>query len=101
VRELENFIEYAFVLCHGPVIETQHLPEELLGSESGKEVTGTKPDGGPLDQAETRAILEALRDHGGNRRKTAAHLGINKTTLWRKMKKYKITYHPADDTRPH
>ncbi|MBW1897344.1 MAG: sigma 54-interacting transcriptional regulator, partial [Deltaproteobacteria bacterium] len=100
VRELENFIEYAFVLCHGPVIEMQHLPEELLGSESGKEVTGTKPDGSPLDQAETRAILEALREHGGNRRKTAAHLGINKTTLWRKMKKYRITYHPADDTLP-
>ena len=92
VRELENFIEYAFILCHGRVIEAGHLPRELLESGPAKEGKGIKPAPGPLETSEARTIIEALREHGGNRRKTAAHLGINKTTLWRKMKKYGLSY---------
>jgi PAS domain S-box-containing protein len=92
VRELENFIEYAFILCHGRVIETEHLPRELLENGPAKESKGVKPAVGPLESAEIGSIIEALRKHGGNRRKTAAHLGINKTTLWRKMKKYELSY---------
>jgi sigma-54 dependent transcriptional regulator, acetoin dehydrogenase operon transcriptional activator AcoR len=94
VRELENFIEYAFILCHGRVIETEHLPRELLENTPEKEGNATRPNIGPLENAEIESIIEALREHGGNRRKTAAHLGINKTTLWRKMKKYEISYPP-------
>ena len=94
VRELENFIEYAFILCHGRVIETGHLPRELLENGPPKESNGTRPAAGPLENAEIGSIIEALREHGGNRRKTAAHLGINKTTLWRKMKKYELSYPP-------
>jgi transcriptional regulator with PAS, ATPase and Fis domain len=52
----------------------------------------------PLDQAEARAMVAALGKHDDNRRKTVDHLGINKTTLWRKMKKYRINYPPADET---
>jgi len=100
VRELENFIEYAFVLCRGSVIEAQHLPRELLGGELKSDAEETRPFSNPLKQAEVITIMEALREHGGNRRKTSAHLGINKTTLWRKMKKYGITYPPAGDTPP-
>jgi PAS domain S-box-containing protein len=92
VRELENFIEYAFILCHGRVIETEHLPRELLENSPAKETKGVKPAVGPLESAEIGSIIEALREYGGNRRKTAAHLGINKTTLWRKMKKYELSY---------
>ena len=92
VRELENFIEYAFILCHGRVIEVGHLPRELLENTPEKEGNATRPNIGPLENAEIGSIMEALREHGGNRRKTAAHLGINKTTLWRKMKKYEISY---------
>ena len=92
VRELENFIEYAFILCHGKVIEVGHLPRELLEKAPASEVKGKRPAAGPLENAEMESIIEALREHGGNRRKTAAHLGINKTTLWRKMKKYEISY---------
>ena len=94
VRELENFIEYAFILCHGRVIEVGHLPRELLEKAPEKEGNATRPNIGPLENAEIGSIMEALREHGGNRRKTAAHLGINKTTLWRKMKKYEISYPP-------
>ena len=92
VRELENFIEYAFVLCHEPIIKIEHLPKELqiiLPKGSGDE---QKQSDAPLSKAEAAIILDALNKYDGNRVKTAAHLGINKTTLWRKMKKYGITY---------
>ena len=46
----------------------------------------------PLLKAESAAILEALREHDGHRGKTAKSLGIDKSTLWRKMKRYGITY---------
>lgn len=95
VRELENFLEYAFVLCHDDTIGVEHLPRELL--ENQPRETGwqkKEPAQPPLDEAEAGAILKALQKHNGNRRKTAEHLGINKTTLWRKMKKYDISYPP-------
>jgi PAS domain S-box-containing protein len=101
VRELENFIEYAFVLCHGSIVETHHLPGELLATATHRDNDGPTPVSPPLKQAEAEAILKALHTYGGNRGKTAAHLGINKATLWRKMKKYGITYPPIDDGSSH
>jgi transcriptional regulator with PAS, ATPase and Fis domain len=92
VRELENIIEYTFVLCRGRMIEVQHLPNELQAEMLTRTKTAPEDINNPLDQAEAKAIRAALLKHGGNRKKTAAHLGINKTTLWRKMKKYGITY---------
>ncbi|MCP3951804.1 MAG: hypothetical protein GY697_06225, partial [Desulfobacterales bacterium] len=44
----------------------------------------------PLNQAEKQALVAALQRHDGNRTQTAAFLGINKSTLWRKMKKHKL-----------
>jgi transcriptional regulator with PAS, ATPase and Fis domain len=101
VRELENIIEHAFVLCRGPVIELEHLPEGVVAraliSDDG--VTGNTDT--PLRHAEAAAIIEALRKHNGSRRDTADYLGVNKTTLWRKMKKYGITYlRPKDKNTP-
>lgn len=93
IRELENIIEYAFVLCHGPKIDVNHLPQELIESVS-KSGERTKDADSPLHQAEVSTILDALCKYNGNRRKTASALGINKTTLWRKMKTYGITYPP-------
>lgn len=92
VRELENFIEYAFVLCHGSIIKTNHLPKELQTILPGDSQEAAMQGDNPLSKAEAGVILSALDKYDGNRVKTAAHLGINKTTLWRKMKKYGITY---------
>ena len=92
IRELENFIEYAFVLCRGSIIEVHHLPRELQDASRGGNTIKTAPAHPPLMQAEATTIREALRMHGGSRVKAAVHLGINKTTLWRKMKKYGINY---------
>ncbi len=92
VRELQNVIEHAVVLCRGERIEIECLPGELVEGTSGGNGGGPKLAGGPLPEAEAAAILRTLQEHGGHRGKTAAALGIDKTTLWRKMRKYGITY---------
>lgn len=102
VRELENIIEYAFVLCRGSLILPEHLPVETgrprvpaagVADRSGASGSGTRQGGGQagtLGESEERHILEMLERHGGNRTATARALGIHKTTLWRKLKKMGI-----------
>jgi len=97
VRELENVIEHAFIMCHEGIIEREHLPGELLARSSKVE---DEAAASPLRGAEARAILRALHKHHGNRGKTAAYLGIDKSTLWRKMKKYGITYETSRSGSP-
>lgn len=86
IRELENIIEHAFVLCRGGVIETKHLPPYLRGGEVlplGKAMT--------LRSLEKLLISDALRRNGENRHKAAKELGINPSTLFRKLKILKLT----------
>jgi len=81
VRELENIIEQAFVLCRSALIEMAHLPPELRPP-------GASPVGGPisLEAMERRLITEALERNQGNRKRTAHELGIDPSTLYRKIK---------------
>lgn len=90
VRELENFIEYAFILCHGLTIEMRHLPKELQRNDLGKKISGEASPAKPLAYSEEETIRKALDKHDWNRTATAAYLEINPSTLWRKMKKYDI-----------
>jgi len=90
IRELENIIEYAFVLCRGDMIRTKHLSREILNGTDNRNNAASNSPSSQLDAAEKTAIVNALQRHNANRGKTAAFLGINKSTLWRKMKKYKI-----------
>ena len=91
VRELENIMEHAFILCRGHVIQHEHLPRELLdkvrGSADREDVTAGE---GPLENAEAEAIRAVLRKHKGNQCHAADELGVHRTTLWRKIKKYGI-----------
>ena len=89
IRELENVLEHAFVVCHGEVIETEHLPERIWDSLEIIEPTKTKfGKESPLKNAEKLLIINTLGKFNGHRSKTAEALGIDKTTLWRKMKKF-------------
>jgi PAS domain S-box-containing protein len=89
VRELENIIEHAFVMCKGEIIELRHLPPELV--ESAKEtVVEAKEVNKPLQTAEAEVIRKALERNEGNRLRTARELGIDRSTLWRKIKRYGI-----------
>jgi len=91
VRELENAIEHAFVLCPGGVIEPQHLPENLRFDEQQDDGAGLT-----LRQLEARSIEAALRVNNWNRSATARQLGIHPTTLWRKIKNLNISLPDKD-----
>jgi len=82
VRELENAIEHAFVMCHDDEIRVHHLPE-AIGREAGT-VNGVTRE----KKSEREVVAEALQRHQGNRTRVAEELGIHRTTLWRKMKSY-------------
>jgi len=84
VRELENIIEHCFVLCQGEVIEKKHLPPSVCPTPSVDKVkTGEIRT---LKQMELLFIIAALRRNKGNQTATAKELGINKSTLFRKLK---------------
>ncbi len=94
VRELENIIEHACVLCRGRRIELSHLPPEVRET-FGRTAAGDLPDAAALPvlkSTERQLIEKTLAKHNGNRVRAAKELGLHKTTLWRKMKRYGITY---------
>lgn len=88
IRELENIIERAFVLCGEEQISVVHLPSELT-------IQATQaPEADPRtahDIIDAQAIRLALKQHNGNRTAAARSLGIHKTTLYRRMKRLGIT----------
>jgi PAS domain S-box-containing protein len=84
VRELENIIEHAFALCRGGLIQLAHLPPELRGSDPGESAPNVA--GMTLEAMERFLIADSLRRHDGNRAAAARQLGINPSTLFRKLK---------------
>ncbi|NLF68369.1 MAG: sigma 54-interacting transcriptional regulator [Candidatus Anammoximicrobium sp.] len=91
VRELQNVIEYAVVLCHSDRVQADCLPSYLGDVSPGLGGPAARPPSNPLGEAEAEIILRTLRQYEGHRGKTAAALGIDKSTLWRKIKKYALT----------
>jgi PAS domain S-box-containing protein len=77
VRQLRMIVDYAHTRCHGELIDVQHLPD-LASWRSHKE------------NLEQQAILNALDQTGGNITKAAQMLQMHRTTLWRKIKRYKL-----------
>ena len=88
IRELENIIEHCFVLCQGEIIERKHLPVSVCPVPGFDQVLtgGVKT----LKQMETLLIIEVLRRNKGNQAAASKDLGINKSTLYRKLKAYDI-----------
>jgi PAS domain S-box-containing protein len=86
VRELINTIEHAFVLCPGGIILPEHLPDSFLDKGQASQISTPQN----LQELESEMILAALQRNDFDRTKTAEELGIHKTTLWRKIKKFKI-----------
>jgi transcriptional regulator with PAS, ATPase and Fis domain len=91
VRELENILEQAFVLCQDNLLRFDCLPKEIVGVQRGtREPQGPVEDKNPLEEAEARIIAGALKRNEGNRIKTAGELAMSRATLWRKIKKYHL-----------
>ena len=101
VRELENLIERAVVLCRGEAITTQDLPFHLIEgrSEGMLESPGrTKTLPESLEEIEKALILKALHQHQGVQTKAAENLGISERVLRYKMKKYGIHFHEVKES---
>jgi PAS domain S-box-containing protein len=111
IRELSNIVEYAVNMCRRKKINKDDLPsylfenhakedeeltvEKMPGLASAAESTTDRqtipapPDGGDSwPDIERRMIIDALKEHGGNRTETSASLGWGRMKLWRKMKEY-------------
>lgn len=84
VRELENIVEHAFILCKNGLIKPGHLPGYLQSMKAPLSMGGCT-----LYEIEARVIYEALVRNGWKRVAAARELGIDKTTLWRKLKRLK------------
>jgi len=96
VRELVNVIERAVVLAKSDIVTPADLPDYLDRREADTFVLEGAMDASSLKaalaQPERQLILDALEANGWNRQNTARLLGINRTTLYKKMKKYSIDF---------
>jgi len=91
IRELENTIEYAFVLCDCHIIETDLLPSKIKKYNQPETDYSSIPLS--LQEIEKRAIKAALQRNDFRKLATARELNIDKNTLRRKIEKYKIPTH--------
>ncbi len=93
VRELEHVVERAYVLSEGDVIDVNDLPERLRKAE----ISGSGEELVPLEEVERKYITKVLKETGGNRTKAAKILGIDRKTLYRKVRMGQID--PGDITK--
>lgn len=102
IRELRNIMEYVFIFCNDGQIKLKHLPEYLKTAvkdrvEIDSEEEAGPGQGGPVNDSsfqrypgERELLLDALSQARWNKKKAAEILGVDRTTLWRKMKKFDI-----------
>jgi len=88
VRELENIIEHCFVLCEGEIIEAKHLPASVCPELKTDETESSRP--ATIKQMEIVLIKHALRRNKGNKTAAAKELGIDKSTLFRKIRAFEM-----------
>jgi transcriptional regulator with PAS, ATPase and Fis domain len=88
IRELENIIEHASLICQGEIIQAEHLPLYVQARTCNRESIPVRS----LDPAydEAALIRETLSTQHWNRQATAKILHMDRTTLWRKMKRYQL-----------
>jgi PAS domain S-box-containing protein len=86
IRELENIIEHCFVLCQAEMIQKECLPAMFQRKQTDESIGVGKAM--TLEEMERIFIKQALRQNNGNRAAAARQLGINKSTLFRKIKAF-------------
>ena len=92
IRELQNVIERALIVCQGAEIQPVHFPKELLNSleETTQPVMNLTEGGFSLEELEKHLIIKAMEKHNNNQTKVAKYLGISRPTLLYRLKKYGI-----------
>ncbi len=88
VRELENALEHAVILSHGDLVEAAALPERVTARKAEPLVAEGVPQNPTLETIERAYILWVLQAEGGNKTRTAEVLGIDPSTLYRKLARY-------------
>ncbi|MDY0226332.1 MAG: sigma-54 dependent transcriptional regulator [Desulfomicrobium apsheronum] len=92
VRELENVLERALILCRADILDLRDLPDHLLApAPTARPAQLVQPGESPLETAERQALEETLRKYAGHRERTAQALGISRRTLQYRLKKYGLT----------
>ena len=86
VRDLRNVLERMYFLSGSEMLETDDLPAEIRRGEG----TGAIATIAPLREAERAHIMKALQAAGGNKSRTAELLGIDRKTLYAKIKNYSL-----------
>ncbi len=99
VRELENIIEHAFVLCSEGDILVEHLPGSLVRRSPGNGACPVSWD--PVKSAEFSVIMDALERNNYNRKAAAQTLGMHKSTLFRKINRLGIILPDVDGRSGH
>jgi transcriptional regulator with PAS, ATPase and Fis domain len=90
IRELENAVEYSYVLCRGNILELQHFPPGVAhGSDAQPSTRRTHHRGRVPEKAQ---VIAALRASDGSRLEAAAALGVSRVTLWKWMRAMDIDY---------
>jgi two-component system response regulator HydG len=87
VRELENTIEHAVVLAKGKAVDSVDLPAPIVGSTSEELPSANKT----ITQNEARLLREVLEECNWNKTEAAARLGISRSTLYEKIKRYQLS----------
>jgi len=95
IRELENILEHALIICQGQVIERRHFPVSLLKKLAswsvGEDNSSELPNMNREDESgEKQSIIAVLKRYKGNKSRAARSMGIDRSTLWRRMKKLGI-----------
>jgi two-component system response regulator HydG len=91
VRELENALERAFILSKGDTVDVSVLPQRVTERRSEPLITDRTPTSNPtLDVVERAYILWVLQSEGGNKSRAAERLGIDPSTLYRKLSRYGV-----------
>jgi transcriptional regulator with PAS, ATPase and Fis domain len=85
VRQLQNEIQRAVLMCEGQMINVQDLSIDDLKADDGADANLTL-----MEAMERNKIIEVLRDTSGNKLETAKRLGIGRQTLYNKIKTYQI-----------
>jgi two-component system response regulator HydG len=103
VRELENAVERAVILSMGQYISEKDLPADVVKNDrpdGSSQTSLTELGGKSLDEVETMALIQTLKQTGGNKTEAAKLLNITRTTLNNKIKKYGLDLDQILSSRP-
>ncbi len=90
VRELRNLVESLLLTSNQDSVQVNELPEELMAAVHLPEAVPSEPQATSLEESERAVIVRAIKDHQGNLAKAARALGVSRSTLYRKVERYRL-----------